>query len=993
MPPEVITPAAPEIPDYELLRLIGRGSYGDVWLARSVTGLYRAVKIVWRSRFTDSQPFEREFRGLREFAAISLAEVRQLALLHVGRNHMAGFFYYVMELADDAETGRVITPHQYVPKTLKEMRVRHGRMPASKVVDLGVDLARALAGLHTRGLVHRDIKPSNVIFVDAAPKLADIGLVAAVNTTNTFVGTEGFVPPEGPGAPSADVFSLGKLLYEIATGLDRNDYPRLPPNLGNLPDRKELLELNEILIRACDVAPAQRYFDAGALLDDLLLLQAGRSMRRLRMTERRLSRALRGIMLLFLVTLIAGAGAYVERQRAIQENILRREAEAERDAIAHKAVYVAGLAKSQRALELGDLGHARQELVGLTPKSGEVDLRGFEWFALWAEARGDPADVLREHGPIAEKVRFSSDGHMLAVQSADQSVTLWDTTTLKPLRTILGVHRLAGFSFDGRWLVGSDSKFAFQRWLVSTGEVDAQPLSGVNRPLASVSKSDCGVCFTDGLNGAQHTLRIWDFGKHVEIGRLPVTAETDTAQWDFYRAAISADGRICALALVSGRGFEARWKLQFIELSSPHLLREELVAHLPSALALSPDGDKIAIAFRDNNEVEIRDVPQGKVLWRKAFSANATNMIAFAPDGLRLAIAGREQVVRVVDALTGTLLNELRGHEAGVEDIGWSPDGLRLVSIGSAGDLRFWRSPLHKAHFINGGFWAPVAGYGNVITSHDGAHLAVTRDGKNVDVLRSDNFELVASIPDVLRPLAFTDEDRTLIALTAQGVIQCWQLIPTVSLKTQLPLFEGHAAIGVTLSSDKHWLAASDSKGKLRIWDWPERRLLHDQLAHTEYVWSVAFSADGEAIASSGADGQAKIWQTRTARRWAGWVSSTDISMVQFSPRGGELVLALGNGDIELHDPRTLSLNRTMHTGSARVNVFTFSPDGTRLLCGASNGQIHVFSTDDWHELVTLTAANASLGNAPAVVDLNFSAQAKTLAAYLADGEVRVWRW
>jgi serine/threonine protein kinase len=91
------------------------------------------------------------------------------------------------------------------------------------VIALGADLALALAGLHAHGLVHRDIKPSNVIFVGGAPKLADIGLVTATISAQTFVGTEGFVPPEGPGTPAADVFSLGKLLYEISTGLDRHD--------------------------------------------------------------------------------------------------------------------------------------------------------------------------------------------------------------------------------------------------------------------------------------------------------------------------------------------------------------------------------------------------------------------------------------------------------------------------------------------------------------------------------------------------------------------------------------------------------------------------------------------------------------------------------------------------------------------------------------------------------------------------------------------------
>lgn len=168
----------PTIPDFELVRRIGRGSYGEVWLARGVTGLWRAVKIVRRAHFADAAPFEREFRSLREFAALAVGESGRLALLHVGRDDSAGFFYSVMELADDAAGSAPLDPDRYVPLTLAELHRRRGRLPADEAIRLGTDLARALAALHASGLVHRDIKPSNIVLVDGRPKLADIGLVA-----------------------------------------------------------------------------------------------------------------------------------------------------------------------------------------------------------------------------------------------------------------------------------------------------------------------------------------------------------------------------------------------------------------------------------------------------------------------------------------------------------------------------------------------------------------------------------------------------------------------------------------------------------------------------------------------------------------------------------------------------------------------------------------------------------------------------------------------
>src|SRR5687768_2091018 len=118
-------PDLPQIPDHTLVRCIGRGAYGEVWLARSVMGAYRAIKIVWRRSFETSRPFEREFAGIQNFEPVSRSHEALVDILHVGRNDDAGYFFYVMELADDVQTGERINPDTYEARTLQrdiEMR-------------------------------------------------------------------------------------------------------------------------------------------------------------------------------------------------------------------------------------------------------------------------------------------------------------------------------------------------------------------------------------------------------------------------------------------------------------------------------------------------------------------------------------------------------------------------------------------------------------------------------------------------------------------------------------------------------------------------------------------------------------------------------------------------------------------------------------------------------------------------------------------------------
>jgi serine/threonine protein kinase len=251
----------PQIPDHELIRCVGKGSYGEVWLARNVMGTYRAVKIVHRKSFEESRPFEREFEGIQKFEPVSRTHPGLVAVLHVGRNIRAGYFYYVMEVGDDVATGQTIHPDRYVPMTLRSEMERHGKLPPADCLPISLALTSALGHLHQQGLIHRDIKPSNIIFVNGIPKFADIGLVTDIRESATYLGTVGYMPPEGVGNPTGDIYSLGKVLYEMVMGQTREDCSALQTGVAVVAS-SPVTHLHEIILKACDGDSQKRFQSA-----------------------------------------------------------------------------------------------------------------------------------------------------------------------------------------------------------------------------------------------------------------------------------------------------------------------------------------------------------------------------------------------------------------------------------------------------------------------------------------------------------------------------------------------------------------------------------------------------------------------------------------------------------------------------------------------------------------------------------------------------------
>jgi eukaryotic-like serine/threonine-protein kinase len=207
---------------YEILAPLGAGGMGEVYRARdSRLGREVAIKVLPSERAADPERRRRFEQEARSASALNHPNI--LTIHEIGVEGETT--YIAMELVEG--------------RTLREL-VAAGPIPVRKLLDLAVQVAEGLAKAHAAGIVHRDLKPENVmVSADGYVKILDFGLAKLVEPVSqelsvlptaagsptepgTVLGTAGYMSPEqAAGRPldfHSDQFSLGSILYEMATG-------------------------------------------------------------------------------------------------------------------------------------------------------------------------------------------------------------------------------------------------------------------------------------------------------------------------------------------------------------------------------------------------------------------------------------------------------------------------------------------------------------------------------------------------------------------------------------------------------------------------------------------------------------------------------------------------------------------------------------------------------------------------------------------------------
>jgi WD40 repeat protein len=962
-----------QVPEHELIRRIGRGSYGEVWLARAMTGVYRAIKIVHRQTFDDSRPFDRELAGIHRFEPISRSHEGLIDVLQVGQNRDQGYFYYVMELGDDRQSGQHIDPDHYQPKNLARELAARGSLPFVECLHLGLSLSHALAHLHEHGLIHRDIKPSNIIFVNGVPKLADIGLVADIKAAVSYVGTEGYIPPEGPGSPQSDVYSLGKVLYEISTGKDRHEYPQLPAQLGDLYDPAPLLELNEVIVKACQNDLRKRYATARDMHADLVALQNGKSVKRLRVLERRWQAFTRiGAISVVLVALGAGALYEIGRARARAAETRQRQAGAQ-------------IANGAHALEGGDLLGALPYFVeAMRLDHGQVKRERTHRARLNAVLTQSPKLVqMWFQDKRVNWVEFSPDGQRALTALWFGKAQVWNVLTGEAVSPPFGQEQgleTASFSPDGLLVVTASADKTACVWEAATGKNVLK--------LQHADKVKCAQFSPDGqriLTACNdRRARVWDArsgGLLLELGQ----------QQDIViHARFSANGRFIVTA--SQDNTARIWDSVTGKQMGLPLQHKGWVYYA----SFSPDGKRVVTAGFDR-KARVWEISTGQELLPVMNHGDAVHSVEFSPDGSFIVTACWDGTARIWDANTQqpVELNPVLKHSSRVMHARFSLDGHRLVTACIDGTTRVWDLAASTLAPRSAGTRFSSDGSRCFSTINNRVQVWDTASSNSLPSDIVTRHPLHEAMPSRNGRFALTLSAPAKLEADASRELQVLDVSDEKPLGPSLPYT--NALIRTRLSDDGHRLVSFAGK-TAQVYHVTTGRPISAILSHDQAVLDAVFSPDGHRLLTiaqakfpATAHAKVHVWDAETGRAiFPALKHPARVSHAQFSPDSRFLVTC--NTDEYVNEHAALVWNAA--TGE-RIGSPLQHRDGVLHACFSPDSRRVVTASEDFTALVWDASSGRRLtpplAHEDKVREACFSQDGRWIVTASSDRTARVW--
>lgn len=945
--------------DYELIRELGRGGMGVVYLARQ-KGLNRrvALKLLPSGDLAGNELIQR-FQREGELAA-SLCHPNIVRIFEAGKTDDE--LFYSMELISGG--------------SLADWREGKTQRPANAAALLRT-LALAVAHAHEHGILHRDLKPSNILIdEDGNPKVADFGLARPVDTagdltltTHSF-GSPAYMAPElirdsKSATAMSDVYSLGAILYFLLSGrspfvsafLDEmlrqvRECEPIPPRLTapSIP-----LDLQKVCLKALDKNPAKRYASALEFSEDLgrfidgrpvLARPAGPALKAYRLAKR--APWLTAAVAAFTLTLIGGVVGIAWWAKVANERA---------DEIAHKSaklrinLYSSDIATASLAVRRGDTPLAAEILSRWDSTPADDDPRGFEWQLLKLESLPTAHRLIDQRGATITNIAYSSDGRHLAI--ADQSGILripdvdGEQSDDFPVLSGDDVAALPA-SLGGGWAVGNLKEI---RWLGPASREIAKTDGAQFSLSTQVTRAIIANTprFHWWVNGGPAFVFDWKTGKRI----LEIPGE-------WRQAVISPDGRIAALADVKGG-------LKLITIDTGEV--RDLPCSSPVwALSFSADGRKLSAGTRTSAIIWTLDngspplvLPHGLTVWMTAFSADGSHFLTASSDR-------RVRVWRTDHPADPPLI--LSGHRSEVWCAAFSPDGKTVAAGGKDGSVLSWKintpvlSPEPIAHDLHSPpFFTPD---GTALVHHQGNRsymrnlqtgsetslpegvtaLGISSDGRGVNVVDRNGSIGRASFfhPEEIRLWQMDppqSDDRMLLSLCggrwvsrvlANGEIN---LVNPANGKIAVKLpgpFPGMRHLVTGNEAGTLIAVGGDGQNSLVLHDLSAGRAVSLEPASSYYYVSAGFSPDGNLLAGGDLSGLIRVWDVRTRCLLATLPGHPEeTSSVTFSPEGKTLASLGYHQDLKLWNVATWRELHSISIPDAAYNLI-FSPDGGRLI-------------------------------------------------------------
>jgi eukaryotic-like serine/threonine-protein kinase len=1009
----VATGAGPSIPGYEVIRELGRGGMGVVYLAWQ-TGLKRlvAVKMVLAGEY--SRPRDRD-RFRAEAAAVARLEHPNLVKIHE-TGELEGYPYFSMEYVDG---GRLADTLKGTP------------LPPRRAAQLVETLARATEAAHERGVIHRDLTPANVLFTSAGePKIVDFGLAKLTiggtgrTVTGDILGSPSYMAPEQASGhsnevgPAADVYALGAILYDMLTGrppfkgesvlatlaLVVNDEPVSPSRLQPKVPR----DLETVCLKCLSKDPSRRYPTAAGLADDLRRYLAGEPVRARPIGA--VSRAARwarrrpGIAALLAVSATCAIAAFTvvawkegearqAQRRAEQseaaEKKQRISAESARAREAEQRHLYQGLSAAllrDRGLRHCDDGDIGRGLLWLAQSLKLVadDDRNLQHairtnIAGW-QGQVHPLTAVLEHSKRVLAAGWGPDVGTIITAGADKAAHLWDARTGHDSGRTLRLTRAvtaAAFSSDGTRILTAAGQ-EVRLWKAVDGEPalrEGLDLGKGGQLLAHAFSRDGRRLMTSTRRGETTWLQSWlletgkRIGTEIELGA------------GILRVTFSPDGEAFVTAGDDRDVVAQLWRTA--ERKPVRGLHEH--SGRVTSVAFNPMGGRSFVTGSYDQTCRLWESASGEPLGLAVRHSGAVRAVAFSSNGKTILVGGQDRLAQLWSLKDNTPLGPAMRHPAAVKSVAFSPDGLFALTV-SWDQVRLWDAGTGEL------LGAPLPHMREIVDASfsPGGESVLTRS-------RDTTVRIWSTAP--LHPAGLRLRHKGWVTAVAfhptagefltgvggsEGKALSWSSTP--GRQPEVALDGLGPILSLAYRPDSKVFAAGTRDR--RVWIGGAASASNrEPLVLDDRVWAVAFSPDGRTILIGTEKGRAEFWDLATRQKRPGPLRHEKaVYAVAYSPDGRTVLTGSEDMTARLWDAAThLPLGDALaHQGTVYAVAFQ-PPDGQVVLTGSDDATARLWQT------ATGRPVGEPLQHPARVLSVAFSPDGRIMATGCGDGAARLW--